>query len=334
MVTGDLFDSTEQVKKSDVFSVVQALAGFDGRVLVLPGNHDFYTGEEKVWRHFQDALREQENRIQLLNEFREYEYEAGDEKVVVYPAFCQSKHSEGNNLCWIKEKEFRQDGTYRIGMAHGALKGITPDMNHEYFTMTEKELEDIPVDVWLIGHTHIPYPDISEGQEKTGCRIYNAGTHEQTDLHNATEGCCFLLTLENAEKKGEKRIRASKVVSGAVRFFDRILQIPAESTSDHELRDVLQSEAVEEKENAVVRFLIQGAISKEEYEMRNQIYKEVLGDYLSYEVDDSGLTTRITPEMIREEFSELSFGAKFMERLTGDAKEMQMAYELLKNCRE
>jgi hypothetical protein len=68
--------------------------------------------------------------------------------------------------------------------------------------------------------------------------------------------------------------------------------------------------------------------------MRNQIYKEVLGDYLSYEVDDSGLTTRITPEMIREEFSELSFGAKFMERLTGDAKEMQMAYELLKNCRE
>ena len=50
--------------------------------------------------------------------------------------------------------------------------------------------------IWLIGHTHIPYPnDLKENEDVTGYRIFNAGTHEQTDLHNNTEGNCLIVQL-------------------------------------------------------------------------------------------------------------------------------------------
>ena len=42
------------------------------------------------------------------------------------------------------------------------------------------ELEDIPVDVWLIGHTHVPFPrDLTEVFTASD-KIFNAGTHVQT----------------------------------------------------------------------------------------------------------------------------------------------------------
>ena len=45
VVTGDLFDNNRTISVKAVSEVVRILAGFGGRVLVLPGNHDFYTGE-------------------------------------------------------------------------------------------------------------------------------------------------------------------------------------------------------------------------------------------------------------------------------------------------
>ena len=157
-VTGDLFDSNVSVDKKTVQKAVEILAQFSGTVLVLPGNHDYYTGEEKVWRYFESALNAVDNNIVLLNEFRPYPFSWGGEQVMVYPAFCQSKHSRENNLDWIKEAEISRQGVINIGIAHGAIQGVTPDLKQEYFLMTEKELESIPMDVWLIGHTHIPYP--------------------------------------------------------------------------------------------------------------------------------------------------------------------------------
>ena len=32
-------------------------------------------------------------------------------------------------------------------------------MDKNYYFMSKKELEDIPVDIWLLGHTHVDYPE-------------------------------------------------------------------------------------------------------------------------------------------------------------------------------
>ena len=66
----------------------------------------------------------------------------------------------------------------------------------------------------------------------------------------------------------------------------------------------------------------------------NKIYKEMLGQYLDYEVNDHELSEEITLDTIRAEFAETSFAAQFMEQLINDPVELQMAYTMLHECME
>ena len=330
VITGDLFDNINSIKVGDVKNVVMTLSAFNGRVLVLPGNHDYFTGDDKVWRDFENALTKTDHNITILNEFREYSFtDIGDKDVVIYPAFCQSKHSVENNLGWIKNAEIETRESINIGIAHGALKGITPDMKEEYFLMSEEELKKIPVDAWLIGHTHIAYPgDLDETKETAGYKIFNAGTHEQTDLHNNSEGDCFIIRIEKND--GEPTVYAKKYISGKIRYYDIKVQLGAGTG----LKESLAKKAGGYTGNSVIRVTVSGTVPRTEYEDRKKIYEEVLGEYLTYEVNDNELSEEITIDTIRREFAETSFAAQFMEQLMSDPTELQMAYKMLQECME
>ena len=330
VVTGDLFDNVNTIKNADVRKTVDILAGFNGDVIVLPGNHDYYTGEEKVWKDFESALAACDHNITLIKEFKKYEYEVGEDKLVFYPAFCQSKHSGENNLEWIREAPIQQEGVINVGIAHGAIQGITPDINQEYFKMTESELLDIPMDVWLIGHTHIPYPDcLREDADTVGYKIFNAGTHEQTDLHNNTEGNGFIISIDKAGT--EAKVMARKFVSGRICFRD--LSIKVKPDSDTSLADAVKNATAQLKDDTVVRLKICGSAKQAEYREREKIYKDILGRFLTYEKEDNELGEEITTDKIRSEFAQTSFAAKFLEALMDDPAEAQMAYHLLQECR-
>lgn len=328
-VTGDLFDNCSSIRKSDVERVVRILAGFAGRVLVLPGNHDYYTGEEKVWKDFDDALRTCDNNIIRLDRFEPYPIEIAEETVVIYPAFCRSKHSRENNLGWIKEMSVLKSGQINVGMAHGAIEGVTPDMQKEYFLMTEPELQAIPMDVWLVGHTHIPYPGgLSEDEEIGGYRIFNAGTHAQTDLHNNTRGYGFIISVD---KQGDKaQVSAKKYQSGTIFFYD--IAVRVSSAEGDSLEALLQEKLDPLEAESVVRLTVAGSVFSEEYSRRQELYKKYCDRFLSWELQDDELHEEITLDRVREEFAESSFAVKLMEALQGDQTELQMAYELLQEC--
>lgn len=328
-VTGDLFDNCSSIRKSDVERVVRILAGFAGRVLVLPGNHDYYTGEEKVWKDFDDALRTCDNNIIRLDRFEPYPIEIAEETVVIYPAFCRSKHSRENNLGWIKKMSVLKSGQINVGMAHGAIEGVTPDMQKEYFLMTEPELQAIPMDVWLVGHTHIPYPGgLSEDEEIGGYRIFNAGTHAQTDLHNNTRGYGFIISVD---KQGDKaQVSAKKYQSGTIFFYD--IAVRVSSAEGDSLEALLQEKLDPLEAESVVRLTVAGSVLSEEYSRRQELYKKYCDRFLSWELQDDELHEEITLDRVREEFAESSFAAKLMEALQGDQTELQMAYELLQEC--
>lgn len=328
-VTGDLFDNCSSIRKSDVERVVRILAGFAGRVLVLPGNHDYYTGEEKVWKDFDDALRTCDNNIIRLDRFEPYPIEIAEETVIIYPAFCRSKHFRENNLGWIKEMSVPKSGQINVGMAHGAIEGVTPDMQKEYFLMTEPELQAIPMDVWLVGHTHIPYPGgLSEDEEIGGYRIFNAGTHAQTDLHNNTRGYGFIISVD---KQGDKaQVSAKKYQSGTIFFYD--IAVRVSSAEGDSLEALLQEKLDPLEAESVVRLIVTGSVLSEEYSRRQELYKKYCDRFLSWELQDDELHEEITLDRVREEFAESSFAAKLMEALQGDQTELQMAYELLQEC--
>ncbi len=148
VITGDLFENTYSISKRDVRSLLDMLSCFKGTVVVLPGNHDYYDKDAKVWQYFKDIASNKDN-IMLLTEYRPYSITVNEEDVVIYPAHCTSLHSEPgeNNLDWIKAENITSDRTYRIGVAHGAVQGETIDNEGQYFLMTRSELESIPVDV-------------------------------------------------------------------------------------------------------------------------------------------------------------------------------------------
>lgn len=322
VITGDLFDNISSIKAQDVRDVAAILARFDGRVLVLPGNHDYYTGEEKVWRDFQNALSKLDHNVILITAFEKLRFDLGEETVSFYPAFCQSKHSPENNLAWIKDTEM-DDADYHVGLAHGALKGVTPDLKNEYFLMAEKELLAIPVDAWLIGHTHIPYPaELSEKRETKGFKIFNAGTPEQTDLSNDTNGLCFVITLDCVE--GKTVVSAHSFESGQIRYFD----IPMTAGED-DLAEMIRLTTQGLPDSSVIRLTLKGTIPEEQYAAKQQAYDAALGRFLTYEIVDTELCERITVEKIRSEFAEIGFAAKLLEALT-DPREVQMAYELIR----
>ncbi len=325
VVTGDLFENTYSISKRDVKTLLDMLSCFNGTVAILPGNHDYYDAEAKVWQYFKELMTSYDN-IMLLTDYRPYQIVADGEDVVLYPALCTSLHSAlgQNNLGWIKSINDFDNSVYHIGIAHGAVEGETIDNEGQYFLMKRSELESIPMDAWLIGHTHVPFPrNLTE--EFSCCEnILNAGTHVQTDVSCNTEGQCFIVEIDE-----HKKIRAKKFVSGNLNFYRKSIVVSANM-----LRETLKYELADLPDNSVVDVILSGTVSKEEYENKNDIIESELSRFVEGTYNDNALSKLITKELVDAEFSETSFSANFLHSLLNEPKEAQLAYELLKSLKE
>lgn len=321
VITGDLFENVSGIAKKDIVSLLNILSEFNGTVAVLPGNHDYYDEETKLWKDFRSAMDSGKN-ILLLNEYKPYTVYAGDDEVILYPAFCTSKHSEPgeNNLGWIKDEDITPDGTYRIGIAHGAVEGETIDSEGRYFLMARKELEEIPVDAWLIGHTHVPFPNsLSENFSESG-KIFNAGSHVQPDVATNTEGSCFILEIGE-----DKKVKVKKFLSGNVRFHRPEIKLSA-----GEMEEILERElSAFDDESVIDGMILSGTADMNEYENRRGIISNSLSRFVSGSYDDSALSKLISKELVESEFPETSLSAKVLSALLEEPKEAQLAYELL-----
>lgn len=323
-ITGDLFENTYSISKRDIKTLLDMLSRFHGTVVVLPGNHDYYDEDVKVWKSFKDVMAAYDN-IMLLSDYRPYELTANGEDVVLYPALCTSLHSAPgqNNLGWIKDIDMANNDVYHIGIAHGAVEGETIDNEGQYFIMKRSELESIPVDVWLIGHTHIPFPR-NLADTFTPCeKILNAGTHVQTDVSCNTEGVCFIVEIDDG-----KNVRAKKIMSGNLRFYRKSITLTA-----GEMETILARELNGIDDNSVVDIILTGAVTIEEYEERTSIIENALSRFVEGTYNDYALSKLISKELIEGEFPETSFSAGLLTSLLEEPKEAQLVYELLKSLR-
>ncbi|MGI6071629.1 MAG: metallophosphoesterase family protein [Lachnospiraceae bacterium] len=322
-ITGDLFENTYGISKEEVKAVLDYLGGFKGVVAVLPGNHDYYDRETKLWRYFEEEMIKRDN-IMLLGEYRPYEI-AGE--AILYPAPCMQLHSNPgeNNLDWIKKEEPKREGKLRIGIAHGAVEGETIDKEGLYFLMSRDELEAIDVDVWLIGHTHVPFPaELKEDSFTAAGRIFNAGTPVQTDVANRTEGYCFIIEIDD-----KRKVSAMKVRTGNVRFFRKEIALTA-----GRMAEIIRRETADLPAESVVDLVLTGAVSQEEYEGRRAIIEKGLNGFIESTYDDHKISRLITAEVIEKEFARTSFAAGLLNRLLDEPEQVQLAYELFKSIKE
>lgn len=326
VIAGDLFENTYSITKKDISALLDILAGFNGIVAVLPGNHDYYDKDIKAWQYFNDIAREKDN-IMLLCEYRPYHITVGENRIALYPALCTSLHSDAgeNNLGWIRNESISADNTFNIGIAHGAVAGETIDREGQYFTMTREEFEEIPIDAWLIGHTHVPFPaDLSDETATVNDKIFNAGTHVQTDVSCNSSGCCFIIEIDN-----NKEIRAKKFDSGNISFVRRKIKL-----SSGELCTTLENATKDLSDNTVVELILNGAVSPQEYENRHELLEKLLDRFIEGTYDDSSLSRLISEQLIKSEFPETSFSAKLLTELLEEPKQAQLMYELLTALKE
>lgn len=314
VIAGDLYDS-RTVSAALQKEVCDLLGECNCPVFVLPGNHDFWEGEEdRFWGKFQDLAME--NTILLT---KQQPVEMGE--TIFYPCACTDRYSEGNALGWLQERAERDPKKLNIGIAHGALEGLSFDREKRYYYMTQDQLSHCGMDLWLIGHTHMPYP---EQEYIKNQKVFNAGTPQQTDIADNAEGSAFLIEVD-----AERQITAKRIHTGVIRFARK------EITLRHGdlLKDVLLDAAREyDKSNTTLRLVLSGVALEEDYQTRQKWYDQLAADFLKLEIRDEELRQEITQEMIDRETMEGTLENTLLKRYLQKPELLDLAYGLVKWC--
>ncbi len=332
VIAGDLYDKKD-ISIALHREVCSILGEYDGTVLILPGNHDYYEGEEdKLWSRFLEIAGEN---IIFMRENKEIEMD----NISFFPCICHDRYSEENALSWIKlEKEKKvfleeeKDGKIRIGIAHGAIEGLSYDKERKYYYMTGEELEKCHMDLWLIGHTHMPYPEIPYEGEVRGAYILNAGTSQQTDLADRARGSVFLIDISdnNACNAQDYIISVRKIPTNVICFEKREVIIKHGEKLEEKIEESI---VAIERENTTLRLVLSGIALEEDYEQRQAIYEKYEEQFLKFEVIDFGLQPEITRERIERETLNGSIENRLLLKYLDNPQLLNLAFELIKSCK-
>jgi exonuclease SbcD len=318
VIAGDLFDKL-RIKKSKVLEVINLLARFSGEVLlILPGNHDFDDHANDLWRHVHHNLP---NNAVLLNEDRVYPLEHYGLDVDVYPAYCDKRHSGENKLRWMQGLEGFDQSKINLGIAHGTLEGHSADLQGAYFFMTSKELNDIPMDLWLLGHTHVRYPD---SDTVTHNNIFYCGTPEPDGLNFSGPGNAWIIEIDS-----QKTIHAWGIATGQYRFYDWRFVISCQQDLSN-LKQMLLPDA----QRNIVRLNLSGSVDAELLLQYREMLKE-LEEKLAYlEFSDEGLREKLNQDLIDKEFTLNSVPYRLLTKLIEkDHDAAQIAYDLIRRAK-
>jgi len=322
VISGDLFDRVT-MKANEIYRAVKALNEFNGElIIVLPGNHDFYTRDSHLWEEFSKHAGD---RVMILKEPGVYDLSQHHLNMKIYACPCHSKHSAENMISKLDLNGTEIDDVIKIGLAHGSLKGVSPDFEKTYYPMTRKELESIRLDLWLLGHTHLPWlvnPD-------NNSRILIPGTPEPDGFDCKHAGNAFIISIESPSE-----ITIQKVVTGQYQFIIKEIFLHDEH-SIHRMKDEYSKKKYQ---NAIVRLILKGRLKKEDLEKVEEAIKEISKNVLLLQANRDELNEEITPELINSEFTQDSFPHRLLfslleEKEDVSARAVQKAYDIIREIR-
>ena len=321
VIAGDLFDS-QKVSKKDTLHAAVVLKEFDGLVLILPGNHDsFQKEEDTLWARFRGAMGEQTLILgdPVCRDLRPFGLDA-----MVYPAPCTAKHSETNGIGWIREASKNPEVKHHIGIAHGSLEGLSPDFNRDYYPMTRGELEKSGIDLWLMGHTHLRYPDRETGTEG---KVFFPSTPEPDGFDCSHPGYAWMIDLNE-----DKSVSYRSVETGRYRF----MTLDDELNREEDVEGLKSRFKKLSRERHLVKLKLKGRLPGSLYDGRAVLLEELREKVFYLEDDLSELMREITVDEIDREFTEGSFPHRMLRDLAEKQKNpfaLQMAYELIREVK-
>ena len=323
VVAGDLFHRAGVAQKI-VERAAAILDRFSGAAIaVLPGNHDYRAPEgDRLWAGFRAAAGD---RTLVLDRPGPVDLAHYDLPVTVYAAPCDAQHGAMHRLAWTTGLT-RPVSRYVIGIAHGSIDGLTLDAEGHYFPMERQFLASLPVDLWLIGHTH-------RWHDAHDVRIVVPGAPEPDGFDCAAPGCASLVTLPEPPSSGGtlNRYEVETLPTGRFRFVDAAVALhdPEGACSADELETEVMR-AVPDGE-ALVRLTISGMIADGTFERWNAVRGRLLEDPRIIRVDDDGLQRLLGQRDVDRRYAAGSYAHRLLSRLvsSGDHDALAEALSLM-----
>ncbi|MEX8505239.1 exonuclease SbcCD subunit D [Leptothrix ochracea] len=181
IVAGDVFDA-QTVTDRTIRRLFNALAGFAGPWILLPGNHDAALAES-VW-----------TRAQRLGAVPAKVHLALKPEVLLFPelglallpAPLTQRHSYGDLSAWFDTAE-TPDGWLRVGMAHGGVQGLLMEGLDATNPLAPDRAERARLDYLALGDWH--------GCKRIDERTWYSGTPEPDRFKANDAGQALLVEL-------------------------------------------------------------------------------------------------------------------------------------------
>ena len=323
VVAGDLFDHL-RVSKKVIRQTAEALRRFSGLVAVLPGNHDYKSEvDDPIWPDFKDNLGEGHL---ILDRCVPYDLEPLGLPVVLLPGVCTAKHSKENAVGWIKEATAElPKSKLKIGVAHGSLAGLSPDFNGDYYPMQQSELSQMDVDAWLLGHTHIRFPDRNEGRDE---RVFYPSTPEPDGFDCSHGGHALVIDIHEDRTCEYRSVRTGR--------FQFHVMHKTGVDSEHNLNQLKKEFEELPKGEHLVKLKLQGRLDSEALEQLKTLESELrqLVSYLEFNSEE--VLRAVRQKDLDAEFTEGSFPHQLLSELAHDESDqfaLQLAYDLVREAR-
>ena len=320
VIAGDLFD-VAKYDKNRTTDVIDILNSFQGKVFIVPGNHDFYQeGENSLWYEFKTKTNN--DKIIVLDKYEVFEDTIEGQEVRFYPAACKTLHSNENTIGWIKEIE-KPNNAIHIGIAHGNVVGLGRDEDGKYFNMDPTELLNAGVDFWLLGHIHVPYPTQDLVINNPG--YFMSGTHMPDTWKSTNMGNAWVIEID-----GEKNVKANKFQPS--KFCFKVIKTVLESEIDIESlrRDLTNCDY----ENIALRLDLTGTLTAKNLELLDELlneWTEKTEGFIYFEVFKN-IKQKIDQDVIDEKFTNGSLPHILLSELLKedpDGLSTQKAFEII-----
>jgi len=183
LVAGDVFD-LQTVSDKTVRRMFNAMQGFAGPWLLIPGNHDSALSES-VWSRAQRLGAIAPNVVCCLEPTARTV--AG--KFTLLPAPLTQRHTYGDLTDWFATAQ-GEEGLPRIGLAHGCVQGILSEDIDSANPIAAGRAAQARLDYLALGDWH--------GTRQIDERTWYAGTPETDRFRANDSGQALLVTIAEA----------------------------------------------------------------------------------------------------------------------------------------
>lgn len=182
LVAGDVFDK-QALSDGSLRRLVHAMAGFTGRWVLLPGNHDAALAES-VWTRLQrlDVLTPN---IDVILEPRVLEYPQSGFAAIAAPLTQRQTHTDLTE--WFDTAQTSPE-LLRIGLAHGSVAGILPESADSSNPIASDRAATARLDYLALGDWH--------GTKQVDARTWYSGTPEEDRFKDNDPGNVLIVEID------------------------------------------------------------------------------------------------------------------------------------------